>query len=318
MNWGTKEFRWPASVHPVKSLSLIAAVMNNKGRAAGRSGLGAVMGSKKLKAVAVKASDKKVPVLDEAKAKEMRKRHLKGLKGEMLAKWGTPAIFTWCAESDDAPTKNWAGVATIDLPDYKNLGGDPVLEKQERKYGCWRCPIACGGHMKEGTGDYTYEEGAHKPEYETLAMFGSNMLNANLASIIKANDICNRYGVDTISAGAAVAFSVECYENGILTAKETDGLEMSWGNHKTIIAMLEKLARREGFGDILADGVKEGGRDGRQGFGAIRHPYPGPGAAGPRSQSRTAMGHRLCARRHAGAPLPGRRGAHMPRRASRI
>jgi aldehyde:ferredoxin oxidoreductase len=240
-----------------ETVSLIAAVMNNKGRAAGRSGLGAVMGSKKLKAIVLKG-EMKVPVADEAAAKALRKKHLKELTGHVtiLRDYGTPGIFTFCAEKDDAPTKNWAGVAPIDLPDYKNLGGDPVLEKQEKRYACWRCPIACGGHMKIGQGEYSYGKEAHKPEYETLAMFGSNCLNSNLDSIIKVNDICNRAGLDTISAGASIAFAIECYENGIITKADTDGIEMNWGNHKSIVAMTEKLAKREGFGDVLADGVK--------------------------------------------------------------
>jgi len=87
-------------------------------------------------------------------------------------------------------------------------------------------------------------------------MFGTNCLNSNLESIIKANDICNRYGVDTISAGATIALAIECFENGLITKADTDGIEMTWGNHKAIIAMTEKLARREGFGAVLADGVK--------------------------------------------------------------
>jgi aldehyde:ferredoxin oxidoreductase len=88
-------------------------------------------------------------------------------------------------------------------------------------------------------------------------MFGSSCLNNNLESIIKANDICNRYGLDTISTGASMAFTIECYENGLITKDDTDGIEMTWGNHKSIIAMLEKLAKREGFGDIIADGTKK-------------------------------------------------------------
>jgi len=109
--------------------------------------------------------------------------------------------------------------------------------------------------MKAGT-EYQYEAGAHKPEYETLCMFGTNCLNDNLESIIKVNDICNRYGLDTISAGATISFAIECYENGIITKKDTDGIEMTWGNHKAIVAMTEKLARREGFGAVLANGAK--------------------------------------------------------------
>jgi aldehyde:ferredoxin oxidoreductase len=87
-------------------------------------------------------------------------------------------------------------------------------------------------------------------------MFGTNCLNNNLESIMKVNDICNRYGIDSISAGAAIAFAIECYENGLITRADTDGIEMTWGNHKSIVAMTEKLVKKEGFGAILADGVK--------------------------------------------------------------
>ncbi len=240
-----------------ENMSLISAIMNNKGRAAARCGLGAVMGSKKLKAVVVKGSIK-VPVADEAKAKEIRKKYVKELTGpvDTFRAFGTPVILTMCAASDDAPTKNWDGIAPIDLPDYANIGGDRVVALQEKRYGCWRCPVSCGGHMKEGEGDYKYERGAHKPEYETLAMFGTDCLNSNVESIVKANDICNRYGLDTISVGATIAFAIECYERGIIGKAETDGIEMTWGNSKSIIAMTEKLAKREGFGDILGDGAK--------------------------------------------------------------
>ncbi|MFH1647567.1 MAG: aldehyde ferredoxin oxidoreductase family protein [Chloroflexota bacterium] len=241
-----------------EKLALISAVMNNKGRAAGRSGLGAVMGSKKLKAIAVRGN-MKVPVADAKAAAEMRKKHMANLgpRFGFISQFGTPGLFNMSCESDDAPTRNWGGVAGIDMPTYPNLAGEAVFARQEKKYACWRCPIACGGIMKGPAGEYEYEAGAHKPEYETLAMFGSNLDNDNLESIIKANDICNRYGLDTISAGACIAFAIECYENGIITRKDTDGIEMTWGNHKSIIAMTEKLAKREGFGDILADGVKK-------------------------------------------------------------
>ncbi len=239
-----------------ETVSLIAAVMNNKGRAAGRSGLGAVMGAKKIKAVAVKGN-MEVPLADKAKADELRKKTLSELTGHvtMLRDYGTPAIMERCLKMGDSPVRNWGGIAT-DLPDVHLIAADAVKTEQTRSWGCWHCPIACGGHMKAGTGEYEYEAGAHKPEYETLAMFGSNCLNTNLSSIIKANDICNRAGLDTISAGAAIAFAIECYENGIITRDDTDGIEMTWGNHRSIVAMTEKLSRREGFGDILADGVK--------------------------------------------------------------
>jgi aldehyde:ferredoxin oxidoreductase len=240
-----------------EKVSLIAAVMNNKGRAAARSGLGAVMGSKKLKAVAVKGS-LNIPLADEDRAKELRKKYLRELTGpvEMFRAAGTPALVVPCAESGDTPTKNWAGTAVIDFPDYELIEAGPVIERQSKPYACYRCPIGCGGRMQEGTGEYKYKAGAHKPEYETLGMFGANCLNSNLESIIKVNDICNRYGLDTISGGAVIAFSIECYENGLITTADTDGIELTWGNHKSIVAMTEKLVKRKGFGDVFADGVK--------------------------------------------------------------
>jgi aldehyde:ferredoxin oxidoreductase len=240
-----------------ESVSLIAAIMNNKGRAAARSGLGAVMGSKKLKAVVVRGNIK-VPQADEQKVKDLRKKNMREMTGPTpaLRDIGTPSIFTVLCEAGDTPTKNWTSAATADFPGYKNIGAGPIMERQARKYGCYRCPIGCGGHMKEGTGEYKYPAGSHKPEYETLGMFGSNCLNDNVDSIIMVTDICNRAGLDTISAGACMSFTIECYENGLLTKADLDGIEMTWGNHRSIVAMTENLARREGFGNILADGIK--------------------------------------------------------------
>ncbi len=240
-----------------EALSRISAVINNRGRAAGRSGMGAVMGSKKLKAVVVKGK-MKVPMADETRVRELSKIYGKQLRGAFgfLSAHGTAASTTRCAHSGDGPIKNYGGVGVLDFPDVGPLEIEHLMERQEKKYACYHCPVGCGGHMKEGTDEYLYEAGSHKPEYESLAMFGPNCLNNNLESLIKVNDICNRYGIDTISAGAVVAFCIECFENGVITKKDTDGIEMTWGNHKSIVAMTEKIAKREGFGDILADGVR--------------------------------------------------------------
>lgn len=237
--------------------SLIAAIMNNHGRAAARSGLGAVMGSKKLKAVAVKGS-LKIPVPDEKAVMDLRKKQQEDIGGHAgwLKDYGTPFLTVGSVKSGDAPIKNWAGAGEVDFPDADPIGGDAVIARQTKKYACYRCFIACGGRLKEGTGEYKYAEGTHKPEYETLAFFGPSCLNNNLDSIIKANDICNRYGLDTISAGSAVAFAIDCYENGLITKEDTGGIEMTWGNHKSIVAMTEMMAKREGFGALLADGTR--------------------------------------------------------------
>jgi aldehyde:ferredoxin oxidoreductase len=240
-----------------EKLALIASVMNNKGRAAARSGLGAVMGSKRLKAVAVQGDQRPAVAAPLEVLREMRKRHVGALAGgyPVLHETGTPGIYDIMCRIDEAPAKNWAGVAEFDSPHYEDCRAGNVVAKQKRRYGCWRCPIACGGIMKAGTGDYVYEEGAHKPEYETMAMFGSNCCNDNLDSLIVASDICNRLGMDTISAGACVAFTIECMETGILSPQET-GVAMKWGDHRAIVALTDMIGRREGFGDILADGLK--------------------------------------------------------------
>jgi aldehyde:ferredoxin oxidoreductase len=241
-----------------EKLSLLASVMHDKGRAAGRSGMGAVMGSKKLKAIVVRGR-REVPLADKERIKSIRREQLRFITGpivDSLKTFGTTKRTAEWALSGRSVCKNWAGVAEIDFPNVKNLEGARLLKYKASNYGCWRCPIRCGGRLKVGLGEYKWEAGIHTPEYETLAAFGTRCLNSNLESIIKESDICNRYGLDTISTGAVLAFAIECYENGIITKKDTDGVELKWGNHRAHVTMVERLARREGFGDVLADGIR--------------------------------------------------------------
>jgi len=237
-----------------EKLSLIATIINEKGRAAARSGLGAVMGAKKLKALAVKG-DMKIPMADETKAKQLRREWVTQLKGAgpTFRDYGTAGLTEASAMSGDSPVKNWAGAGPIDFPTAKRISDDAVIAEQERKYGCWQCPISCGGHMKAKPGRANV---CHKPEYETLCMTGTLCLNDDLESIIRFNDICNAYGLDTISAGAVVAFAIECYENGILT-KEDTGVELRWGDGDMVVALVDKIAKRKGIGALLADGVMQ-------------------------------------------------------------
>jgi aldehyde:ferredoxin oxidoreductase len=244
-------------------LSLTACVMNDKERAAGRSGLGAVMGSKKLKAVVVKGK-MKVPMHDEKGIRELRRRILKEADGffDDLHTHGTCAITHDSALSGDSPVKNWGGAGTVDFPSEvaRRISDETVTSLEGYKaYACWGCPIACGGKVVQKSGKFALElnDGVgHKPEYETLCMFGTNLLNDDLASIVKLNEICNNLGLDTITVGAVIGYVIECYENGLLTKKDTDGLEMTWGNAEAIVALTEKIGQREGFGDLLADGVR--------------------------------------------------------------
>lgn len=242
--------------------SRIAAVINDSGRAAARSGLGGVMGSKNLKAVACTGS-KKPHLIDKAKVASLMKQLTKEMKDNpsgmiyVLSNFGTPGAMVPHLTDHDVPIKNWSGNNIEDFPEKKwaAVGWEGMEKYATKKYACTGCPIACGHWIKMDSGKYRVEKG-HKPEYESLAAFGPNCLNDNMESLIYANELCNLHGLDTISAGATIAFAIECFENGILTKQDTDGIELTWGNSDAIIAVLQKMCMREGIGDILAEGAK--------------------------------------------------------------
>ncbi len=277
-----------------EKISLISGIVNDKGRIAARSGLGAVMGSKKLKAIAVKGNTK-VQVHDREQVNKLNKDFLKFLNksieaslfdrlklggvarfmGKMLGhssfhtklmpplikslldQYGTCGFTSFYCETGESPSKNWKGLAGIDFPLEKSrlISDDEVIKYQVKKFSCSTCPIGCGGIFKVEDGPYPLEE-THKPEYETITSFGALCLNNDLKVIMQANHLCNLAGIDTISTGSVIAFAIECFEQGILTEKDTDGIKMQWGDGEAILALLEKIIKREGIGDVLADGVK--------------------------------------------------------------
>ncbi|MHB1417809.1 MAG: aldehyde ferredoxin oxidoreductase family protein [Chloroflexota bacterium] len=236
--------------------SLISCIINDYGRAAGRSGLGAVMGSKLLKAVVVRG-DQKPPLANPELARELRRKYgkIKGMGAyDGSAQYGTAGVMADNVVCGDAGIKNWAGAGPATFPDYLKISHDAVIAEQEKKYFCWQCTIGCGGHMKAKEGRAKV---SHKPEYETLAAAGSMCLNDDLESIIKVNDIVNAYGLDSISAPVTIAFAMECYEHGLISRAEADGLDLRWGNGEAVVELCRKMAVREGFGAVLADGVKK-------------------------------------------------------------
>lgn len=240
-----------------EKLSLIAGVLHSKGRAAARSGLGAVMGSKRLKLIAAKGS-LDFPVADQEQEKAARKTYMKEINSGVGAsnfyrETGTPGILTWTIHMADVPVKNW-GASVEEFPDSDPLEYSELMTHRKKRQACYRCAIACWG-----TSELEYDGRkvtAHQPEFQTSAAFGCLTLNNDYPSLITANEICNRYGLDTISAGACVAFAIECYQNGLIDKDDTGGIELDWGDHRSMIAFLEKLARREDFGDVLAQGVR--------------------------------------------------------------
>jgi aldehyde:ferredoxin oxidoreductase len=243
--------------------SLMACIINDKHRAAGRGGCGAVMGSKNLKAVVVRGTAE-VPVAHPEKVKEINAAILDFMKNgptvEQVKLWsayGTGGITAGAALSGDAPVKNWGGVGVMDMGEESatKLGSFSFDAKYNtKKYACASCPLACGAHYKVEDGKWPVGE-TDRPEYETLAAFGTMTLNDDVESIIKCNHICNTYGLDTISVGSCVAWAMECYENGIFTKKETEGIELTWGNAEAIVAITEAIAEQRGFGKVLALGT---------------------------------------------------------------
>jgi len=274
-----------------ENLSLISGISNDKGRMAGRSGLGAVMGSKKLKAV-VLDGDKKIVGHSPEEIKKITKEYgekvknisfpniLKGsmlptlskvmdmgttyspLNGmmsiPMMKRWGTIFNNTFGLPNGDCPVKNWDGsIIEYNYSHYKHMNPDKIIAREEKKYHCYSCVIGCGGicNVSDVTkGRFTH---THKPEYETVNSFGALLMNRDLDSIYYINEIMNRATMDTISAGNTIAYAIECFENGILTKEDTGDLELNWGNSKSIVALAEKMISRDGIGDVLADGVKK-------------------------------------------------------------
>lgn len=242
-----------------EQLNLMAGVMNDGGRSAARSGLGAVMGSKKLKAI-VAGGSQEIPVADDKGLGDYVKEVLKAAREggapmyEMFTTFGTSGGTAASAFSGDSPVKNWAGVGETDFPTASQISDVALKPYEKKRAGCWRCTISCSGHMIVPEGPYEVE--GHRPEYETLAAFGAMNLIDDTEAMILVNDLCGRYGLDSISTGSAISFAMECYEKGLITTEDTGGLELTWGNTEAMVELLHQIGKREGFGAVLADGVK--------------------------------------------------------------
>ena len=241
-----------------ENLVKFAAISNDKGDFIGRTGMGAVMGSKKLKAVVVKGT-KKVEVSHPDQYSALRKSLITKSRDAMVAQslrsMGSDAGMDLGMMTGDIPIKNWMVGEDFELS--ANLGGPSLTEKYLiRNHACSFCPIACKRVVKVDNGPFKTEEGPG-PEYETCCSFGTLIMNYDLAGVIKANEWCNRYGLDTISCGATIAFAMEAYEKGLMTKKDTDGIDLTWGNIAGGIELLHKITKREGIGAVLSEGTRE-------------------------------------------------------------
>jgi aldehyde:ferredoxin oxidoreductase len=181
------------------------------------------------------------------------------LLAAVFGKWGTSFQNQFSVEWGDSPIKNWKG-SVKDYPGRlsKHINSDRVIGRLREKYHCYSCPLGCGGkcNINIQKGNEIWQE-THIPEYESTMSFGGLLLNSDLESIFYINELLNRAGMDTISAGGTIAFAQECFEKGILTKEDTGGIDLGWGNTEGIISLVEKMVKREGIGDILADGAKK-------------------------------------------------------------
>lgn len=230
-----------------------ANILNDITHAAGRTGLGAVMGSKKLKAIAVRGRNTP-PMAYPASIKELSRWMAENFK-EKTAVWryGTGYLVEGYSLAGNLPTFNFREGS---FDEAAKISAQAVCEQfRVGMYGCYACPLRCKKRVKIDD-PYSVDPIYGGPEYETLAAFGSNCGISDLKTICKAHEICNRSGIDTISAGVTIAFAMECFEKGFLTTNDTDGLELKFGNAQAMLEVLEKITKKQGLGKLLSEGSK--------------------------------------------------------------
>lgn len=241
-----------------------AGIFSNSNRAAGRTGMGAVMGSKNLKAVAVRGKNRP-SIADKDRLTKLAKWGTANLADSDiagLAKYGTNETTGANQTSGTLPAYNYnsgvfEGWEKIDGPTMYDTVLRGAAEGKQDRFGrdtCYACAVRCKRVVEIKEGPYKVDPRYGGPEYETTSTFGNYCSIDDLAAICKANEICNKYGMDTISCGATISWAFEAFNEGKLTLDDTDGLDLSWGNAASMVKLTEKIAKREGFGDLLAEG----------------------------------------------------------------
>ena len=235
-----------------ENLVRFACIMNNLKDAAGRGGTGAVMGSKNLKAIAVRGH-KRPKVADPERLKGIRQWVLDNpQRWASLHDLGTGAMMETHIATGNLPIRNFLDG---EFPAATDISAQAIRDTIRIKMeACYACPVRCKKVVKFDE-PYSVDPAYGGPEYETLAAIGSNCGIGDLKAVTKGNELCNAYSLDTISAGAVIAFAMECFENGLLTAKDTGGIELKFGNAEAMLKSIELIARREGIGDLLAEGT---------------------------------------------------------------
>jgi aldehyde:ferredoxin oxidoreductase len=240
-----------------ENLVKFANIMFGFNHFAGRTGMGAVMGSKKLKAIAVRGTQRaryahEEKLVDLLMDKLNSKEALRGpYWPDGLLKYGSLADLGYWQETGRLPTMNFRRCL---FPGYENVtASSPYLIRNNT---CPHCTVGCN-RITEAHSPYELDSEYATPEYESTAALSSMCMNNNLVATLKAIELCNKYAMDTMSTGVTIAFTMECYEKGIITENDADGLDLTWGNHEAMIQLIEKIAKRQGIGNLLAEGSRK-------------------------------------------------------------
>ena len=239
------------------------ATIASEDKAAGRTGMGAVMGSKKLKAIVIRGERMTCTAANPKKLKETIKKvteHIMdSFRSQTFGTLGTSGFIDAANVYGDLPLKYWT-LGT--WKEANKISGTTAYEKiYTRKYHCYSCPIGCAHKVLIKEGEYKTDHEIEAAEYETVVGFGSLILNDNLESIEKANYLCNDYGIDTISGSSTIAFIYYLFNNQKIKSEDIDGLEPKWGNVSPALKLIKKIAYREGIGNLLADGSDSVGKE---------------------------------------------------------
>jgi aldehyde:ferredoxin oxidoreductase len=270
-----------------ENLVQYACVMNGLKDAAGRTGMGAVMGSKKLKAVVARGTTN-VEGADQDTIREMARRAAQEVRD------GTRAA--WAAEAGTGGKALEGGIVSGNMPIRNFRDGEfPEIEGLEfimdkigvQMEGCWACAVRCKKVVKAQE-PYEVDSDYGGPEYETIGSLGSTCGVSDIVAVSRANELCNAYSLDTIGAGVTIAFAMECFENGLLTLEDTDGIDLRFGNGDAIVQMVEKIGKREGLGDVLAKGLLPAAAE--IGQGAEQYAVHAKGQAQPMHEPRLKRG----------------------------
>ncbi len=237
-----------------ENLVRFAALVSMCNRVNGRTGMGAVMGSKNLKAIAVRGRQKP-DIAGRAALMNLTRwgvDHFKESNIYGLGLYGTAATIAWQYDSGGLPTRNWSSGT---FEDWQSLDGktmaDTILKRRDT---CYACSVRCKRVVEVQEEAYSVHPRYGGPEYETIAAFGTYCGIGDLHAVAYANQLCNMYGMDSISCGATIAWAMDCFEQGILTAADLEGIELRFGNAQAMLQTVEKIAKREGIGDLLAEG----------------------------------------------------------------